>query len=66
MKRRLGFVRWQNLEIGFSVIGDDLAHVVLSLAIRRHAVVLVHGAFAGIVASQREGDVTVEPFQQPG
>src|SRR5690606_33940935 len=40
-------------------------HVALGFLVRRHAVVLVHRALAGVVAGRRQGQVAVEALQQP-
>ncbi len=37
---------------GFSVVSDNLAHVILSLIVRRHAVVFVDRSFARVVARE--------------
>src|SRR3546814_5028460 len=44
----------------------DALHVALGFLVRRHAVVLVDRALAGVVAGRGEGQVAVEALQQPG
>ena len=43
----------------------DAPHVLLRLAVRRHAPVLVNRAFARVVARERESHVAAETIQQP-
>ncbi len=43
----------------------DPAHVVLRLAVGRHATVAVDRALAGVVAGRSQGQVAIEALQQP-
>src|SRR5688572_26817434 len=49
-------------------VGEDgyALDVTTGLAVGRHALVLVDRALAGVVAGRSEGQVAVEPLQQPG
>src|ERR1700730_12417926 len=65
-ERYLGVFGFEDRVISFSVARYDLVYVVLRLWIRRHALVLVHCPFTGVVTSEGQLHIAIESFQKPG